>query len=94
MTKLPPQPKTAASRSALVAASFRPATNLAPTVIQGGERLIRLPEMIQLLCISRPTIYRYVAKGRLPKPIQLSQRCVAWKASAINEWLATLDAAA
>ena len=61
--------------------------------LQGGEKLIRLPELLRTVGISRATAYRYVANGILPKPIKLSPRCVAWKASAVNDWLAGLVAA-
>ena len=61
--------------------------------MQGGEKLIRLPKLFKTVGISRATAYRYVANGRLPKPVRLSSRCVAWKASAVNEWLAGLVAA-
>ena len=58
--------------------------------VQGGERLIRMPELLKLVGISRATAYRYLANGKLPQPVKLSTRCVAWKASVINEWLAQL----
>ena len=61
--------------------------------MQGGERLIRLPELLRTIGVSRATAYRYMDDGRLPKPIKLSSRCSAWKASAINDWLARLQAA-
>ena len=61
--------------------------------MQGGERLIRLPELLRTIGVSRATAYRYMDDGRLPKPIKLSRRCSAWKASAINDWLARLQAA-
>ena len=71
-----------------------PASNLFTAYqMQGGEKLIRLPELLKTVGISRATAYRYVANGWLPKPVKLSSRCVAWKASAVNEWLAGLVAA-
>jgi prophage regulatory protein len=63
-----------------------------PHHVQGGEQLLRLPQLRAALGISRATIYRYVNSGKLPPPVKLSSRCVAWRASAINEWLATLSA--
>jgi prophage regulatory protein len=63
-----------------------------PQHIQGGEQLLRLPQLQEILGISRATIYRYVNSGKLPAPVKLSAKCVAWRASAINQWLATLDA--
>ena len=75
----------------------RPAHSVAQLFIanqmQGGEKLIRLPELLRTIGVSRATAYRYMESGRLPKPMKLSSRCVAWKASAINEWLAHLQAA-
>ena len=61
--------------------------------MQGGEKLIRLPEFLRTIGVSRATAYRYMVAGRLPKPMKLSSRCIAWKASAINEWLAHLQPA-
>ena len=61
--------------------------------MQGGERLIRLPELLRTIGVSRATAYRYMDDGRLPRPIKLSSRCSAWKASTINDWLARLNAA-
>ncbi len=57
-----------------------------------SERLLRLPELIRLIGISRATIYRYVDSGRLPPPVKLSTRCVAWRASEITAWMAALQA--
>ena len=61
--------------------------------MQGGEKLIRLPELLRTIGVSRATAYRYMDTGRLPKPVKLSSRCSAWKASIINDWLARLEAA-
>lgn len=61
--------------------------------IQTGERLLRLPELLSIVGISRATAYRYLANGRLPAPVKLSTRCIVWKASTINEWMASLRAA-
>jgi prophage regulatory protein len=58
-----------------------------------GERLLRLPELVRTIGVSRATIYRYVDSGRLPSPVKLSSRCVAWRASEITAWMAALQAA-
>ena len=55
-----------------------------------GERLLRIKQVMTILGISRATIYRYVASGKLPSPVKLSVRCVAWKASVIADWIETL----
>jgi prophage regulatory protein len=58
--------------------------------VDDGERLLRIPQLSAILGISRATIYRYIASGKLPKPVKLSARCVAWKASVICAWMAEL----
>ena len=60
--------------------------------IDEGERLLRIKQVMVILGISRATIYRYVANGKLPSPVKLSVRCVAWKASVIAEWIEALSA--
>jgi prophage regulatory protein len=57
------------------------------------ERLLRLPELVRTIGVSRATIYRYIDSGRLPPPVKLSTRCIAWRASEITAWMAALQAA-
>ena len=61
-------------------------------VVIAGERLYRMRELVELLGISRPTVYRYIKAGNLPKPVHLSSRCIAWRASEINIWMSNLAA--
>ena len=63
------------------------------SIRDAGERLLRLPELVRTIGVSRATIYRYVDSGRLPPPVRLSTRCVAWRASEIAAWMAALRAA-
>jgi prophage regulatory protein len=62
-----------------------------PLSSSASERLLRLPELIRLIGISRATIYRYINSGRLPPPVKLSTRCIAWRASEITTWMAALQ---
>jgi prophage regulatory protein len=61
-----------------------------PTDRSVGERLLRLPELVRTIGVSRATIYRYIDCGRLPPPVKLSTRCIAWRASEITAWMAAL----
>jgi prophage regulatory protein len=56
------------------------------------DRLLRLPEVARTIGVSRATIYRYVDSGRLPRPVKVSTRCIAWRASEITAWMAALEA--
>ena len=75
-------------RSSLPRQNPNPSTDIAGA----SERLLRLPELVRTIGISRATIYRYVDSGRLPPPVKLSTRCVAWRASEITAWMAALGA--
>ena len=61
-----------------------------PPSLQSGDRLLRLNELTRMLGVSRSTVYRYLAAGRLPPPVHLSSRCIAWKASTITAWMDAL----
>ena len=41
-------------------------------------RLIRLPEVQHRVGLGRSTIYRWMAEGQFPKPVQLGGYAVAW----------------
>ena len=43
------------------------------------DSLLRLPEVLALIPVSRATWYAGVRNGRYPKPVSLGPRCVAWR---------------
>ncbi|OUL72157.1 helix-turn-helix transcriptional regulator [Paraburkholderia hospita] len=49
------------------------------------DLLLRLPEVLARIPVSRATWYAGVKSGRYPKPVSLGPRCVAWKASDIQQ---------
>lgn len=51
-------------------------------------RLIRLPEVQHRVGLGRSTIYRWMAEGRFPKPVQLGGCTVAWPEPEIADWIA------
>ncbi|WP_027802417.1 helix-turn-helix transcriptional regulator [Paraburkholderia dilworthii] len=48
------------------------------------DLLLRLPEVLARIPVSRATWYAGVKSGRFPQPVSLGPRCVAWKASDIQ----------
>lgn len=50
-------------------------------------RLIRLPEVRHRVGLGRSTIYRWMAEGRFPKPVQLGGYVVAWPEDEIERWI-------
>jgi prophage regulatory protein len=51
------------------------------------DRILRLPEVLEAVGLSTATIYRLMADGLFPRPIQLTKRTVGWRASAVQAWI-------
>jgi len=50
--------------------------------------ILRLPEVMRLTGLGRSTIYRLLAVGQFPSPVQLSVRAVGWRRSDVDNWTA------
>ena len=55
--------------------------------------LIRLTEVVELLGVSRSTIYKWVDEGAFPPPVRVSERAVRWRTEDIEAWRGSLVAA-
>ena len=55
-----------------------------PVVVQ---KLIRLPEVLSRLGISKSQLYRMVKAGEFPESIQIGRNAVAWPASQVDDWI-------
>ena len=51
------------------------------------KRLVRIHEVVRMTGLSRSTIYALMAKGKFPKSIEISLRCVGWDEDEIQNWL-------
>lgn len=49
-----------------------------------SNKLLRLPEVLKIVPVSRSTWYRGVDSGIYPKPVKISKRAVAWRADEIS----------
>lgn len=76
--KVQSQPTTAQSTSVV-----QGTTPAAPDV----EELYRVKEIRALLKVSRTTLYRWVRDGKMAPPLQLSPNVIAWRRSAVVEFL-------
>jgi prophage regulatory protein len=52
------------------------------------DRLMRLKEVLDLTGLRRATLYRKIRTGNFPRQVRISERCAAWRESAIRSWLA------
>ena len=47
------------------------------------DRLLKIAEVQKMTGLSRASIYKMVADGRLPPPVRFSSRCVRWHESEV-----------
>lgn len=52
-------------------------------------RLIRLKEVQYRVGLGRSTIYRWMAEGKFPKPVQLGGYAVAWALEDVESWISS-----
>ena len=53
------------------------------------DRLLRRPEVEERVRLSSSRIYALMKMGRFPRPLRIADQAVAWRESAIEEWIAT-----
>ena len=51
------------------------------------ERMLRLPEVMKLVPVSKATIWRLVRAKKLPAPIRVSTNAVAWRRADILDYV-------
>jgi prophage regulatory protein len=61
--------------------------------LESGARLLRRRAVEDLTGLPRSSLYAAIQHGRFPKPVRLSARSVAWRASEVLEWVASRSAA-
>jgi prophage regulatory protein len=52
------------------------------------HRLIRLREVRMRVGLGASTVYRYLAEGKFPRPVQIGGGRVAWVEHDIDAWIA------
>lgn len=50
-----------------------------PTNHQESKRLIRLNQVLEIVPVSRSTIWQWAKDGRFPAPIKIGERTTAWR---------------
>lgn len=54
---------------------------------------LRLPQVLEIIPVSRSTWYRGIQAGIYPEPVKLGRRAAGWKAEAIARCVAELESA-
>jgi prophage regulatory protein len=52
-----------------------------------GDRIIRKPELLKILGVSHPTVWRWEKAGLFPKRIPLGPNSSGWIESEVYTWL-------
>lgn len=53
------------------------------------DTFIRVQQVANMLSIGKSTVWLWVKQNKLPQPIHLSARISVWKASEINNFIAS-----
>ncbi|KNE27042.1 helix-turn-helix transcriptional regulator [Achromobacter spanius] len=56
-----------------------------------ADSLLRLPEVLKIVPVSRATWYAGIKSGRFPAQVKLGPRIAAWRRSDIERLLASLN---
>ena len=59
------------------------------TRLNTKRRLLRLPDVLDAVGLSKASIYSKISAGDFPLPVKLGARAVAWPAEAVDQWIAT-----
>lgn len=57
------------------------------------DKLIKRAELLTLVPMSAPTIYRNIQRGLFPRPVKIGPQHVAWRLSQVEQWMADLPLA-
>jgi len=49
--------------------------------------ILRLRDVLHMVGLSRPTVYRMVRAGTFPAQVQLSTAAVGWLRSEVEQWI-------
>ena len=49
-------------------------------------KILKLKEVLELISISKSTLYNEINEGRFPEPIKLSRRSVGWLIEDVHNW--------
>lgn len=60
---------------------------LPPLGDMAGSTILRLPQVLGKVQLSRSSVYAGVKTGTFPAPVKLGERAVGWLASSIDAWI-------
>ncbi|WP_371639966.1 helix-turn-helix transcriptional regulator [Synechococcus sp. N19] len=61
--------------------------SVVPSSNKAQPRFLRLPEVLNLVGVTRSTLYRWMDAGTFPKQISVGGNTVVWVESAVTAWM-------
>jgi prophage regulatory protein len=58
-----------------------------PSISKAAPAFYRLRDVMRISALSRSTIYRRIAEGRFPAPVNLGGRASGWPTASLQEWV-------
>jgi prophage regulatory protein len=56
--------------------------------MQPTDRLLTIREVVSLIRLSKPTIYKLIGLGQFPRQVHLAEHRVIWLESEVRAWIA------
>ena len=58
-----------------------------------NEEYLTIREVCRIARVSRPSIYKMIQNGKMPRPLKLGTKTIRWPVAEIREWLDKLPRA-
>ena len=58
---------------------------------ENETRILRMPDVMQKLGISRSTVYRLMSDESFPRQVKIGKRAKGWRLDAVERWIDTRD---
>jgi prophage regulatory protein len=55
--------------------------------VEIASRILRLKSVLNRTGLSRSTLYRKIGRGTFPAQVRISDRCIGWRESDVEQWL-------
>jgi len=52
------------------------------------EKILRMPDVMARVGVSKPTIYLWIKNGAFPAPLKIGPRASGWLVAEIDAWIA------
>ncbi|WP_430300738.1 helix-turn-helix transcriptional regulator [Ralstonia insidiosa] len=59
--------------------------SVAPSALHA--RLLRLPQVVELVGVKKSTIWKWASEGMFPSPLKLTKGVTVWRAADVLAWI-------